>query len=234
MPRNPLVREFQERVITWYSQSGRPLYWRTHTLDGWQWLVLELLLKRTRAETVEKKFPLLIAKYSQPEIVARTTNQKLEKDLECLGLQRQRSRALKLIAEQIVNEYYGQVPLDQNSLTSIPYIGLYITNAVLCFCYGQRRPIVDSNIVRVLMRFKDLDMPSDVREKWIWNLAEKMLPKQNWQKYNYGLLDIGALICKKNSPYCSRCCVEEICTYARKNVIGAKNSGTSSRSGYAR
>lgn len=228
--RRHLAKEFQKKLITWYDQNGRAFYWRTHSLDGWQWLVLELLLKRTRAETVEKRFPSLIAKYSQPSIVVRASNRELEKDLECLGLQRQRSRALKLIAEIIVNEYHGQVPFDQNSLAAIPHVGLYLSNAVLCFCYGQRRPIVDNNVARILTRFMGLNMPSDAREKWIWDLAERMLPAENWKKYNYGLLDLGALICKKKSPCCAYCCVEDICTYARKGRIKAKSAGTSSRS----
>lgn len=214
MTRGQHISEFQEKLISWYNKCGRVFYWRIHTLNGWQWLVLELLLKRTRAETVEKRFPSLIAKYSCPEIVVQTSDWKLEKDLKFLGLYRQRRAALKLIAESIVKNHNSQIPSDQASLASLPHVGLYISNAVACFCFDQRKPVVDSNIARVLTRFNGLKMPSDAREKWIWDLAEKLLPETNWKEYNYGLLDTGAIICRKRVPECPLCCLKDICKCA--------------------
>jgi len=206
------IREFQERVIDWYRRCGRKFYWRTHALDCWQWLVLELLLKRTKAETVEKRFPQFIAKYSNPKVVVEASNSELESDLKYLGLYRQRRAALKLIADKILSGYGGKVPSDLALLSSIPHVGLYISNAVLCFCYGKRRPVVDSNVARVLTRLCGLDMPEDTREQWIWGLAENMLPKKEWKEYNFGLLDLGATSCR-NRPKCTNCCLSDICKY---------------------
>ena len=211
------IEEFQQRVIALYNLEGRVFYWRTHFLNCWEWLVLEILLKRTRAETVERVFPTLISKYSEPSIVLHTSDLELENDLRYLGLYRQRRKTFKLVAERILKEHGGQVPLDLIALSSIPYVGLYISNAVLCFCNNQRRPIVDSNIARVLTQFYGLVMPKDAREKWIWEIAEKMLPDKNWREYNFGLLDLGSMICKKKTTECSRCCLEDICTHVKKN-----------------
>ena len=213
LPRKHLVEEFQQRVIAWYRREGREFYWRTHVLNCWQWLVLEMLLKRTRAKTVEKAFPTLVAKYSEPKVVVRTSDLELENDLRYLGLYRQRRKAFKVVAERILKEHGGQVPLDPIALSSIPYVGLYISNAVLCFCNNQRRPIVDSNVARILTRDHGLDMPKDARERWIWELAEEMLPRECWREYNYGLLDIGAIICRKKDPICPSCCLKDICAY---------------------
>lgn len=212
-----LTKEFQRRVISWFHQKGRVFYWRKNILSIWQWLVLELLLKKTRAETVEKVFPKFIEKYSEPRIVVQADELELENDLRYLGLHKQRQMALRLVAEKILKDFGGQIPLNQSSLAEIPYIGLYISNAVLCFGDGQRRPIVDTNIARILARFHDLDIPKDTREKWIWDIAEKMVPQQNWQEYNFGLLDIGALICKTQAPKCSLCSLKDICSYTRKS-----------------
>jgi len=213
LPRKHLVEEFQQRVIVWYRREGRVFYWRTHVLNCWQWLVLEILLKRTRAETVEKVFPTLIAKYSEPKVVVHTSDLELENDLRYLGLYRQRREAFKVVAERILKEHEGQIPLDPVALASIPHVGLYISNAVLCFCANQRRPVVDSNVARILTRDHGLDMPKDARERWIWELAEEMLPREFWREYNYGLLDIGAVICRKKDPKCPLCCLKDICVY---------------------
>jgi A/G-specific adenine glycosylase len=182
-------------------------------------LVLEILLKRTRAETVEKIFPTLVAKYSEPKAIARTSDQELENDLRYLGLYRQRRVALRVVAERILEEYGGHVPLDSAALVSIPHVGLYISNAVLCFCNNQRRPLVDSNVARVLARFHGLDMPKDAREKWLWELSERNLPHKNWKAYNYGMLDLGASVCKKTEPKCTLCCLKDVCCYARRAMV---------------
>jgi A/G-specific adenine glycosylase len=209
---------FQKTVIAWYRCHGRTFYWRTHRLGIWKWLVLELLLKRTRAETVEKVFPLLSAKYPRPKTVAEASDSELERDLKCLGLYRQRRLALKQVADKIISEYSGRTPTDQASLASLPHVGLYISNAVMCFCCNQRRPVVDSNIARVLTRSRGLDMPRDVRAEWLWALAEKMLPDRDWQEYNYGLLDIGATICRRELPECSQCCLKDICESSEERL----------------
>lgn len=218
LSREPLSKDFQNCVIFWFKKEGRKFYWRTQTLDQWQWLVLELLLKRTRAETVEKFFPSFIAKYHCPEVVVHTSDQELEEDLKFLGLQRQRRVALKRIAEKITSAYNGKVPVDYDSLLSLPYVGRYIANAVLCFSQNQRRPIVDTNVARVLTRFHGLEMPKDAREEWIWELAEKMLPENNWKEYNYSLLDLGAKICRTR-PKCKLCIVVDVCTYSKQNFL---------------
>lgn len=218
MPLRSPSKEFQKLLIFWFKKEGRNLYWRTQPLGPWQWLVLELLLKRTRAETVEKVFPSFIEKYHHPNVVMETNDTELENDLRFLGLQRQRRVALKQIAEKIISAYNGKVPVDYDSLMSLPHVGRYVANAALCFSQNQRRPIVDINVARVLTRFNGREMPKDAREEWIWELAEKMLPEENWKEYNYALLDLGAIVCKSEEPSCSYCCVQSICINGKERL----------------
>lgn len=114
-------------------KEKRNLSWRNQNLNLWEWLVLELLLKKTRAETVDRFFSSFIKKYHSPQVVCNTRDQTLEEDLKVLGLQRQRRSALKKIASIIISEYEGNVPADAEKLRSLPYVGRYISNAVLGF-----------------------------------------------------------------------------------------------------
>lgn len=209
------IRDFQRDVIAFYRANGRKFYWRTNLLSPWQWLVLELLLKRTRAEAVQGFFPSFIRTYHKPGVVCDASPGKLRSDLEQLGLGRQRCAALKTIAARLLEDFDGRPPAEETSLLSIPHVGLYISHAVLCFGYGQRWPVVDSNVARVLSRVYGLPLPRDAREKWIWDIAELVLPNKDCRDYNYGLLDIGATVCKSRAPECPRCYLRTICTYSR-------------------
>ncbi|MBO8138238.1 MAG: hypothetical protein H0Z40_08905 [Desulfotomaculum sp.] len=204
---------FQQQVINWYREYGRNFYWRVNKLDKWQWLVLEMLLRQTRAEAVNTMYKSFIEKYSSPEKILLASNDELEGDLKRLGLYRQRREALKLVAAKILDDYGGQVPTEVKTLASLPHVGLYASNALLCFCLGLRRPVVDVNIARVLARAHGLSPPRDARVKWIWKLAESLLPENNWVEYNYGLLDIGALFCSTKNPRCTGCSLNNTCTH---------------------
>lgn len=210
------VRNFQRAVIVWYRRQGRLLYWRNHNLNDWQWLVLEILLRKTRAEAVEKVFPSLIKKYFEPSALLRVSDNELENDLRVLGLYRQRREILKQVAERITNEYNNSLPSNEKSLISLPGIGPYIANAVLCFCHGKRRAVVDINVARILTRFLGMKSPVDANRKWIWKLAEKMLPMENWKEYNYGLLDLGAIYCTSRNPHCLICCLKNSCAVGKE------------------
>lgn len=209
-----MIKEFQKCIVKWYLEKGRAFLWRTKELSPWQWLVLELSLKKTRAETVEKNFLRLISKYSEPKTTMCFSQKELEIDLKPLGLYRQRALALRKIAETIIDKYHGLIPTDQTTLSEIPHVGLYISSAVACFCYGTRTAIVDSNVARILTRVRGLELPKDAREKWVWNLAGDMLPDAKWKEYNFGLLDLGALICRK-SPLCETCPVSHSCVHGQ-------------------
>ena len=102
-------------------------------------------------------------------------------------------------------EYLLKFPVER-----MKHIGSYTYNAILCFCFGFRKPIVDINIARIITRYHRIDMPKDLRQQWIWDLAEELLPKQNFIEYNYGMLDIGALYCRNNSK-CEKCPLEISC-----------------------
>jgi A/G-specific adenine glycosylase len=210
----------QNAVIDWYIKNGRLFSWRNIELDGWRWLVLEMLLRKTRAETVDNNFALFINKYNSPAILYSTYIGELENDLRCFGLYRQRREAFMSITETIVKEYDGSTDefLFNCPIEKMKHIGHYTYNATLCFCFNIKKPIVDVNIARIITRYYGLDMPTDLRKAWIWRLAEDLLPFNQYVEYNYGMLDIGAIFCK-NNPLCEGCPLIGRCEYADTNSI---------------
>ena len=203
---------FHKKIIEWYLQNGRSFPWRQIDLNSWQWIVLESILRKTRAETVEKYFIKIIMKYRLPENILEVRSKVLEEDLRPLGLHKQRAKALREIAEKIINDFNGQVP-DDDSLHSIPHIGAYISNAILCFHFNQKKHILDTNVARIVSRFFQIELPKDLRNNEFIMVVEKLLPSRNWVEYNYGLLDMGALLCTKTMPKCEKCFLDNLCAH---------------------
>lgn len=93
----------------------------------------------------------------------------------------------------------------------LPFVGRYAANAVLCFAFGKRRPIVDRNVIRIYERVFDTDL--HYRSDETWQLAENVLPEENVQRFNLTLIDFAAQVCVARTPRCEVCLLTDICQY---------------------
>jgi A/G-specific adenine glycosylase len=203
-------------LTDWFKKNARTFFWRKVQLTPFQSLVVELLLQKTRAETVEKFVREFLKQYPDPQAVVGTKTSELERRLQPLGLSKRRANHLKEISKTIIDEHEGTVPMDYKTLTSMKGVGPYIANAVLCFNGGIRKAVIDSNVIRILTRYFDLPKPIDVRRPGeIATVLEKLLPRKEFQEFNYALLDLGALVCLPRKPRCHQCLLFKGCLTAQ-------------------
>jgi A/G-specific adenine glycosylase len=133
------------------------------------------------------------------------------------------SRALRFhqLAKHVAGTLRSRLPRDPELLQSLPGIGRYTAHAVLCFSFGERVPVVDVNIRRILTRWR-VSVPSAadyLPEHDVWNEAERMLPKKAWMDWNQSLMDFGATVCTARSPKCGECPVASLCASAFSPVF---------------
>lgn len=71
-----------------------------------------------------------------------------------MGKARLSRRAMRLheCATVLARDYDDQVPGDVETLLTLPGVGAYTARAIACFGYGQRVPVVDTNVRRVIAR----------------------------------------------------------------------------------
>ena len=198
-----------------YVDSGRSFPWRHENISPFNILVGEILLKQTRAEKVAKVWPSLVSRYRNPSELAVADPDELFGTIAELGFGNQRTIALTELASAIIQ--VGKVPDRPSDLMKLPYVGIYTAHAVACFAFGQRVPVVDLSIIRVISRLAGIDPPADIRRApLIWDIAWGLLPQYTVKEHNYGLLDFAALVCKPQSPRCSECSIMEKCAYAKR------------------
>jgi len=183
-------------------------------------LVSELLLQKTDAPKVEALFNDFFLKYPTIHDLYRAKITELEKILQPLGLYKKRSLRLKSIAHEVVEEYSGKIPSDREKLLELNGVGDYIANAVICFAFRKSMPIVDTNVIRIFERLLNVhSLKKRPRtDKEIWIIAKKMLPKKNFQDYNYSLLDFASVICKDRKPDCQNCMFLKNCNFGGKYI----------------
>ncbi len=138
---------------------------------------------------------------------------------EGLGFYR-RARNLHATARAIVERHAGRVPSDIHSLETLPGVGPYTAGAVASIAFGERVPVVDGNVRRVLVRLYRIegDPSKSTTQRRLWDLAESLVPRHRPGAFNQALMELGATVCVPDGPACPRCPLEDLCLARRAGV----------------
>lgn len=221
------LHEFRFALLDWFNSQGRRFLWRRSDADTYIKIVSEVLLQRTRAETVARFVPSFLARYPSWKSIARSGARSLSTVLKPLGLWQRRTSSLMALAKDIDNRH-GVWPKNRMELEAMPAVGQYIASAILLFEHGCREPLLDGSMARVLRRYFDLSLAAvDIRhDRTLQSAARSVLSRGEPTILNWAILDAGAAFCK-TLPKCSNCPLKLGCAYAKSSMTkAAKNSTT--------
>ncbi|TFG20960.1 MAG: hypothetical protein EU533_05760 [Promethearchaeota archaeon] len=204
-------RTFVRVLLKWYDTNKRVFPWRDEKLTPFQVLVAELMLQKTNATQVEKLFSNFIENYPDPLSVRKLKESYLSELLKPLGLYNRRARDLKKLADIVIDDN-NTIPNNKKALLELPGVGEYIANAVICFAFDQKVPIIDANIGRIMKRVYSFPVKSaPSRDKELTKRMDEILPEKKFKEFNYAMLDFAALICSPRNPKCIQCPINELC-----------------------
>lgn len=141
-------------LLPWYLAARRDLPWRAPDATPWGVLVSEFMLQQTQVDRVLPRWHAWLDAWPTPADLAAALAGDAIRAWGRLGYPR-RAVWLHAAALQIVERHGGRVPDDLDALLALRGVGNYTARAVLVFAFGQRHPVVDTNIRRVLARAVD-------------------------------------------------------------------------------
>ncbi|KAF0291848.1 Adenine DNA glycosylase [Amphibalanus amphitrite] len=117
----------------------------------------------------------------------------------------------------------GRVPDSAEALLRLPGVGRYTAGAVASIAFGQRTPVVDGNVVRVLARVRAVGAASDSKPvtDWLWKTAGQLVDPDRPGDFNQALMELGATVCTPREPACRTCPVRPQCAAYR--LTGQRN-----------
>jgi len=204
-----------ESVIAWYDEAARDLPWRRPGTSAWAVLVSEVMLQQTPVARVLPAYAAWLARWPTPAGLAGEAAGEAVRMWGRLGYPR---RALRLhaCAGALVSRHDGAVPSDLDALLALPGIGSYTARAVASFAFGQRHPVVDTNVRRVLARalagHGEAGPPADVRDR---AALEPLLPAEPARaaRFAVAVMELGALVCTARAPRCGHCPLGASCAW---------------------
>lgn len=202
-------------LLTWRTSAPdtRDLPWRDEPTPYHVW-ISEIMLQQTRAAVVRGYYLRFLDALPSVRALAAVDDDELMKLWQGLGYY-SRARNLKRAAEVIVHEHEGQLPKDFDALLALPGIGRYTASAIASFAYGEPRPAVDGNFLRVAARItaNPIDIAKDTSKRALESALATSYPSgREAGLLNEAFMDLGATICLPNgAPLCHTCPVAQLC-----------------------
>ncbi|MDO4929322.1 MAG: A/G-specific adenine glycosylase [Corynebacterium sp.] len=203
------------QVRAWYDANARTIIWRNPHTSPWGILLSEVMSQQTQVARVEPIWANWMRRWPTPGSFAAASPADILQAWGSLGYPR---RALRLhsCAQEIVAHHHGEVPDTLEQLLALPGIGTYTAAAVAAFAYGQRVPVIDTNVRRVLSRaFHGEFHPGGPSKKEL-EFLEQLLPTDDAPTTNVALMELGALVCTNRRPACARCPLQSSCAWVAK------------------
>ena len=217
------------QLLRWYESSARELPWRGPGAGAWAVLVSEVMLQQTPVARVLPAYRAWLARWPSPPALAAAPVAEAVRQWGRLGYPR---RALRLhdAAQVILARHGGEVPGSVSVLRTLPGVGAYTAAAVACFAFGQRLPVLDTNVRRVLARLVGgQERPPGGLTTAEAALAGSLLPADpaTAARWSVAVMELGALVCTAARPRCADCPVAGACAWrlAGKPSVATRPAG---------
>lgn len=209
-------RAMVSTVARWFRRTARPLPWRNSETTPWGVLLSEVMAQQTPVARVAPMWLEWIERWPTATHLADASPADVVRAWGRLGYPR-RALNLHVAATRVRDDFGGEVPSDVDALESLPGIGSYTARAIAAFAFGQRVPVVDTNIRRVLARaVLGIAEPEPPRAKADMDLMESVLPSSAKESVavNAGIMELGAVMCTARTPNCAECPIAQHCAWA--------------------
>ena len=197
---------FGDQVLKWYGLNGRQdLPWK-HPKSPYSIWLSEIMLQQTQVTTVIPYFKKFIAVFPTIQSLAAAPLDEVLALWAGLGYYA-RARNLYKTAQLVSKNWQGELPNNIVDLQTLPGIGRSTAGAIVSQAYEKRGPILEGNVRRVLSRFYGVEGWPGLKsvQEILWSLTEHMTPSIRPNDYTQGIMDIGALVCKRSKPICLEC-----------------------------
>lgn len=197
--------------------------WR-RSRDPYAIWISEIMLQQTRVDTVRDYYARFMARFPTIEALASAPLDDVLALWSGLGYYA-RARNLHAAAGEVAIRYGGRFPRDAASVQALPGIGPYTAGAIRSIAFGERAPILDGNVTRVLSRLFAIPAGPEqtAARRLYWRLAEEILPAESSAgsdtavaqndvgDFNQALMELGATVCTPHRPSCLLCPLAASC-----------------------
>lgn len=155
----------------------------------------------------------LFQRYRSIKEFAEANIHELENDVRTTGFFRNKAKSIKRSAQQLLEEFRGEIPRTIGQLTKLAGVGRKTASVILGTGYGIAEGIVVDTHVTRISRLLGFTAKTDAVK--IERELMEIISKKDWIDYSHLLIHHGRTICIALRPKCPVCPVNKLCPSAK-------------------
>lgn len=183
------VRDLVKAMIKLYPQDRSELNYS----NDFELLCAVVLSAQTTDVAVNKVTPALFEAFPDPVAMAEADPEEISTLIQTIGLYKNKSKFLKKLSQQLLDDFGGQVPQTREELVSLAGVGRKTANVVLANAFDIPAFAVDTHVERICKKFKFVKPEASVLEVEKQMMA--YLPEKSWRQSHHSILLFGRYQC---------------------------------------
>jgi len=204
------VALIQQTLNELYPETPIPL----DHFDPYSLLIAVLLSAQCTDARVNLVTPALWQLADNPYDMAKVPVEQIKAVIRPCGLSPQKSKAISVLSQRLVNEFDGQVPADMAALETLPGVGHKTASVVMSQAFGIPAFPVDTHIHRLAQRWGLTNGKNVVQTE---KDLKRLFAKQTWNKLHLQIIFYGREHCTARGCNGLVCGICRACYPARKH-----------------
>lgn len=152
----------------------------------------------------------LFKKYPTLESFAQADLNELEEAVRPCGFFRTKAKSIKEMANQLINNFNGQVPDNMEDLLTISGVGRKTANLLMGDIWGKPAIVTDTHFIRITGR---LGLTANKEPQKVEKDLVKLIPPVGSSDFCHRIVQFGRDVCRARKPLCDECVCSEFCKY---------------------
>ncbi|HCL83868.1 MAG TPA: endonuclease III [Chitinophagaceae bacterium] len=200
-------------VIAWFSEHAPDAETELIYDNPYQLLVSVILSAQCTDKRVNQVTPAFFAHFPRPALLAKAHFDEVFPFIRSISYPNNKTKHLIGMANMLVKDFKGEVPLRVEELVKLPGVGRKTANVITSVIDQQPNMAVDTHVFRVAAR---IGLTVGAKTPLA---AEKQLvqffPQVLIHKAHHWLILHGRYICVARNPKCDQCGLRPCCKYFR-------------------
>lgn len=212
-----MTRKERYHFVLDYFQKNIPVAETELVYDNpYQLLVAVILSAQCTDKRVNITTPAIFQKYPEVKDMSLATFDELFPFIKSISYPNNKTKHLIGMANMLMNDFGGQVPMTVDELVKLPGVGRKTANVITSVIDAQPNMAVDTHVFRVSARLgltTNATTPLAAEKQLIKNIPAELV-----HKAHHWLILHGRYTCLARSPKCAECGLQSICKYYAKAV----------------
>lgn len=207
-------KERYQYVIDYFSEHAPDAETELFYDNPYQLLVAVILSAQCTDKRVNLTTPAIFEHYPNPLSLSHATFEALFPLIRSISYPNNKTKHLIGMAQMLMQDFNGEVPLTVNELIKLPGVGRKTANVITSVIDNQPNMAVDTHVFRVSARIgltTNAKTPLQAEQQLI-----KHFPKALIHKAHHWLILHGRYICLARSPKCQLCGITAACKFYTK------------------